>query len=188
MPFFASAVIWAFLCAAIALVATSWVHSLPVRWKSALIGGGIGLVFGLAIIYLSGYIRISTYLFRLLAPTQLDRFASEFTTILLATFAGGITGFAVSGLVKRSRAVLQRSAATGALFGMVLGLANVAVGAGVKLVMIAAVGSISLAGPSAATFGVATLLCITVIDMALTIIAFRLVRHRWGARAIASSA
>ena len=173
---FGGALAWAFLCTAIALVAASWTHGRPNRWKAAFIGASVGAVFGVAIVYLADAFRIPAYIFRAVAPAQLGGFASAFNAILIAAASGGTTGVAVGALVGRSRRALRRSAAAGVAFGLVLGLANVAVGAAVKFVIIAVLGSVSFAGPSATAFGVATMLCIAIIDTGLAFVAIRYAR------------
>ena len=178
--FFAAVLVWAFLCLLSAVVSAAAVDA-PVSYRKAVMTGvGVGAIFGIASIYLVSFIGMASYLFTLLAPVDLDRFAPAFSSVLLAILAAAIAGAVVGALATRGTTGIGRCAAVGAVFGLVVGIANAGVPSVVQSVLIPAMEIAGLDRPSAVTFGVATMVLGVIIDIALAIIAFRFVRRRWG--------
>lgn len=106
-------------------------------WKRVLIGAAVGVLFGLAFLYLLvSFVSAVGDLFTLLMPPQLDRFALAMVTTLLLTTATTLAAVAVGTLAGRSVVAVGRCAVVGAVFGLTVGVTNSAL----RLAASAAVG------------------------------------------------
>ena len=178
--FYASALIWAFLCALVAIVAGAAAGSRTRHWKTALVGLLVGAAFGVILGALVSFFGTVTFFLISALPAPVARFALYIAGILLSVAAAAFTGLAVGLLERRSAAIVRRCLIVGVAFGLVLGTANAAVSPVWKNVLIPALEAVGIARLSAASFGVATMVIGVIVDLALAAVAFRFVRRRWG--------
>ena len=178
--FYASALIWAFLCALVAIVAGAAAGSRTRHWKTVLVGLLVGAAFGVIVDALVSVVGAVSFFLLSLLPALLDSFAIYFSGILLIVAAAAFTGLAVGLLARRSAAVVRRCAIVGVAFGLVLGIANAAALPVWENALIPALEAVGIGPLSAASVGAATMVSGVTVELALAIIAFRFVRRRWG--------
>lgn len=175
--FYVGVLVWALICALAALVAGDSVGARTGYVKRALVGVGVGAVFGIANIYLAGLLGAVNDLFASLAPAQLDRFTSSIITrALLTTGAATLTAIAVGALTTKSAFAMLKCAIVGAAFGLVIGIANAAV---VLIALYAVIPAMEAAGldrSSRVLFAAAVMVSGAVIDIAVAVIALRMLR------------
>ena len=125
VTFVASALIWAFFCALAAIVAGAALNEPVSVWKRVLIGAAVGVLFGLAFLYLLvSFVSAVVDLFTLLIPPQLERFALAMAAPLLMIAATTLAAVAVGALVDRSVAAIRKCALVGVAFGLAAGVTN----------------------------------------------------------------
>ena len=181
--FYGSALVWAFRCALVAMVAGAAVNGRTSYWKGALVGMLVGAVFGIIIVYLISSVGTVTFFLTFLFPAPLDRFSPNLASILLTAMAAAITGLAVGVSAGQSAPVVRRCVIVGVVFGLVLSIADVAV----SLAAIPAIEGAGLGSLSAVTFGLVSMIVGATIDVALTVFSFRFVRRRWGGASTATA-
>ncbi len=119
VTFAASTLVWAFFCALAAIVAGAALNEPVSVWKRVLIGAAVGVLFGLAFLYLLvSFVSAVVDLFTLLIPPQLDRFALAMAAPLLMIAATTLAAVAVGALVDRSVAAIRKCALVGVAFGL----------------------------------------------------------------------
>ena len=185
--FYASALIWAFLCVLVAIVAGAAVGGRMRHWRAALAGLLVGVAFGVTIVALISVVGAVSFSLALLLQSLLNSFAIYFAGILLSVAAAAFTGLAVGLLERRSAAVVCRCVIVGIAFGLVLGIANTAVSPLWANVLVPALESLGVGRFSAAWFGTAVMATGVAVDIALAVAAFRLVRRRWGSAPTATA-
>ena len=185
--FYASALIWAFLCVLVAVVAGAAAGRRPRHWKTALVGLLVGAAFGVVTGALFSFVAAMTVFPISLLPALLFSLAIYFTPIALSVAAAGVAGLAVGLLERRSAAIVRRCLIVGVAFGLVLGIANAAVAPVWANVLFPALEAVGIGRWSAQWFGVATIVSGVIVDSALAVVAFRFVRRRWGAPSSATA-
>ncbi len=181
--FYASALIWAFLCVLVAVVAGAAAGGRPRHWKTALVGLLVGAAFGVVTGALFSFVAAMTVFPISLLPALLLSLAIYFTPIALSVAAAGLAGLAVGLLERRSAAIVRRCLTVGVIFGLVLGIANAALAPVWMNALIPALEAAGIGRWSAQSIGAATMASGVMVDLALAAVAFRFVRHRWGAAA-----
>ena len=184
---YASALIWAFLCVLVAVVAGAAAGGRPRHWKTALVGLLVGAAFGVVTGALFSFVAAMTVFPISLLPALLFSLAIYFTPIALSVAAAGVAGLAVGLLERRSAAIVRRCLIVGVAFGLVLGIANAAVAPVWANVLFPALEAVGIGRWSAQWFGVATIVSGVIVDSALAVVAFRFVRRRWGAPSSATA-
>ena len=185
--FYASALIWAFLCVLVAVVAGAAAGRRPRHWKTALVGLLVGAAFGVVTGALFSFVAAMTVFPISLLPALLLSLAIYFIPIALSVAAAGVAGLAVGLLERRSAAIVRRCLIVGVAFGLVLGIANAAVAPVWANVLFPALEAVGIGRWSAQWFGVATIVSGVIVDSALAVVAFRFVRRRWGAPSSATA-
>ncbi len=178
--FYVSTLIWAFLCVLVAIVAGAAAGNRTSHWKRALVGLLVGAAFGIIIGALTSFVGSVTFLLLTLLPAPLNRLAAYCAGILLSVAAAAFTGLAVGLLEARLVPVVRRCVIVGVAFGLVLGIANAAVTPVWANALIPALEAVGIGRVSAVWFGAATMASGVIVDLALTVVAFRIVRRRWG--------
>lgn len=181
--FYASALVWAFPCAISAIVAGAVLNGAMRPWKRALVGVGVGAVFGIAIVFLVSFVSAVSFFLAVLLPA---RFAPVFTSIILTIIAATIAGTAVGALAPRSARAVRRCALVGFVFGLVIGIANAAVAPVVRFAVSPDTGWTSIGDFSAEGFGVLVMVVGIIVDMALAIAALLWLRRLRDGRSPAS--
>ena len=184
--FYVSTLIWAFWCVLVAIVAGAAAGNRTSHWKRALVGLLVGAAFGIIIGTLTSFVGSVTFLLLTLLPAPLNRLAAYCAGTLLSVVAAAFTGLAVGLLEARLVPVVRRCVIVGVAFGLVLGIANAAVTPVWANALIPALEAVGIGRVSAVWFGAATMASGAIVDLALTVVAFRIVRRRWGV-AIAQS-
>ncbi|MCY4558396.1 MAG: hypothetical protein OXF79_18885 [Chloroflexi bacterium] len=185
--FYASALIWAFLCVLVAVVAGAAAGGRPRHWKTALVGLLVGAAFGLVTGVLFSFVAAMTVFPISLLPALLHSLAIYFTPIALSVAAAGVAGLAVGLLERRSAAIVRRCLIVGVAFGLVLGIANAALAPVWMNALIPVLEAVGIGRWSAPSIGVAIMVSGVIMDLALAVIAFRFVRRRWGAASPATA-
>ena len=185
--FYVSALIWAFLCVLVAIVAGAAAGNRTSHWKRALVGLIVGAAFGVIIVALISVVGAVSFFLAYLLQSLLDSFGIYFAGILIGVAAAALAGLAVGLLERRSAVIVRRCVIVGAIFGLALGIANAAVLPVWENALIPALEAVGIGHPSAVSFGAATMASGVMVDLALAVAAYRFVRRRWGARAIAQS-
>ena len=182
--FLVAASIWVFFCVLVAVVSAAAVDA-PGRYrKAAIVGLVVGTIFGVVSVYLVAYLGVSVRLVALLALVQLGRVAPVLVSVLLAILAGAIAGAAAGAVATRNAASIRLCATVGVVFGLVLGIANAAVAPFLWNVVFPAMEAVGVRSPWPVVFGATTMAIGVMVDLALALVAFRIIRRRWGARAI----
>ena len=125
--FYASALVWAFLCVLVAIVAGAAAGSRTSHWKRALVGALVGAAFGVITGALVSFVGAVTFFLISVLPAPVDRYALYLTGILLSVTAAALAGLAAGLLERRSAAIVRRCVIVGVIFGLALGIANAAV-------------------------------------------------------------
>ena len=176
--FFGSALIWGFICVLAAIVVGAAFRNPVSWWKRVLVGAVVGALFGFLILYLLvSLVSVVAYLFTLLTPARLDPFALATVTTLLMAGATTLTAIAVGALADRSAVRVREYAMVGAAFGLIVGVTNSVL----RLVASTAViPALEAAGwsPAPGTYWSALLAIQLVADIALAVVAYRLLRRR----------
>lgn len=179
--FFVSASIWAFFCVLAAFVSAAAVDA-PGRYrKAAMVGLVVGAIFGLASVGLVADLGVAGRLYALLSLVGLGGFVSVIISVLLAVLAGTVSGSAVGAVVARSRLGIRRCTAVGLAFGLALGIANATLSPIAANAVVPAIEFVGLVRPYAVVVGSAMMVVGALVNIALAVVAFRLVRRRWGA-------
>ena len=180
LVFVVAASIWVFFCVLVAVVSAAAVNA-PGRYRKAATAGVVaGVIFGPASVGLVAYLGAVGHLVMLLALVQLGRIAPGVISVLLAILAGGFAGTAAGVVATRNASGTRRCATVGAVFGLVLGIANAAVAPFLWNVVFPAMEAVGLDSPRPVVFGATTMAIGVMGDLALALVAFRLVRRRWG--------
>ena len=178
VTFVASALIWAFFCALAAIVAGAALNEPVSVWKRVLIGAAVGVLFGLAFLYLLvSFVSAVGDLLTLLMPPQLERFALAMATTLLLTTATTLAAVAVGALVDRSVAAIRKCALVGVAFGLAAGVTNSTlrlVASGAVIPAIEAIGW----NPASGAYWAALTVIQAVVDILLAIVFLRAIRAR----------
>ena len=184
---FASSLQWVFISTAAAVVAAAAADG-PVSYrKGMLVGAVIGVVFGLARIYLVSFVSAAYFLSRALLPAELDGVATGFVNVLLTTAGAALTGAAVGALATRSTSAVRRCAIAGGVFGLLVGVVFTGVIFIVWSVIIPRMAP-GLDGPGAMVVGVMTRLVVGIVTVVvLAVIAVWFIRSRRVAAPPASS-
>lgn len=176
--FFGSALIWSFICVLAAIVVGAASHNPAIWWQRVLVGAIIGTLYGFVVIYLLvSLVAILGFLFTLLTPAPLDRYAPALVTTLLMAGATTLAAIGVGILSDRSAAAMRRCAMVGAAFGLVVGIANSAVrivASSVAAPLIRADGLLAEPG----TYWALITAIQVIIDIALAIVAYRMPGRR----------
>ena len=187
VTFAASALVWAFFCALAAIVAGAALNEPVSVWKRVLIGAAVGVLFGLAFLYLLvSFVSAVVDLFTLLIPPQLDRFALAMAAPLLMIAATTLAAVAVGALADRSVAAIRKCALVGVAFGLAAGVTN----STLRLVASGAViPAIEAAGWNPASGAVWTALTViqAMVDVLLAIVFLRAIRARRNSEPSATS-
>lgn len=178
--FYASALIWAFLCVLVAIVAGAAAGNRTSHWKRGLAGLLVGAAFGVITGALISFIGAVTFFLISVLPAPVDRYALYLTGILLSVTAAALAGLAVGLLEARSAPVVRRCVIVGVAFGLVLGIANAMVAPVWENALIPVLEVVGIGRWSAPSVGVATMVSGVIVDLALAVVAFRFVRRRWG--------
>lgn len=179
--FYVSALIWAFLCVLVAIVAGAAVGSRTRHWKTALTGLLVGAAFGVIIVALLSSARAESFFLVSLSLILLNSFAIYFAGILLGVAAAALAGLAVGLLERRSGVIVRRCVIVGGIFGLALGIANAAVFPVWENALIPALEAVGIGPLSAVSIGVASMISGVMVDLVIAVVAFRFVRRRWGA-------
>ena len=175
VAFFGSALIWAFICALAAIVAGAALNEPVSVWKRVLIGAAVGVLFGLALLYLLvSFVSAVGYLFTLLMPPQLDGFALAMATTLLLTTATTLAAVAVGTLAGRSVVAVGRCALVGAVFGLTVGVTNSALRLAASAAVVPAIEAIGW-NPASGAYWAALTVIQAVVDILLAIGFLRLI-------------
>ncbi len=178
--FVAAASIWVFFCVLVAVVSAAAVDA-PGRYrKAATVGLVVGIIFGVVSIYLVAYLGVSVRLVALLALVQLGRVAPLLVSVLFAILAGAIAGAAAGAVATRSAVGVRRCVVVGTAFGLVLGIANASVAPFLWNIVFPAIEAVGVRSPRLVVFGAATMAIGVMVDLALALVAFRIIRRRWG--------
>ena len=186
--FYASALIWAFLCVLVAIVAGAAAGSRTRHWRTALAGLLVGAVLGVIIVSLTSFGGGAIFFLISALPSPIDRFSLYIVSFLFSGIAAALVGLAVGLLEGRSAAIVRRCVVVGLAFGLVLGIANAAVAPVWMNALGPALEAVGIGPLSAMSFGVATMATGVTVDLALAVIAFRFVRRKWGAPPPATAA
>ena len=185
--FFGSALIWAFFCALAAIVAGAALNEPVSVWKRVLIGAAVGVLFGLAFLYLLvSFVSAVGDLFTLLMPPQLDRFALAMVTTLLMIAATTLAAVAVGTLAGRSVVAVGRCALVGAVFGLTVGVTNSALRLAASAVVVPAIEAIGW-NPASGSFWAALTVIQAMVDILLAIVFLRAIRARRNSEPSATS-
>ena len=176
--FYVSALIWAFICALAAIVAGAAVGNRMSSVKRALVGVGVGAVFGVASVYLLVFHGAAIHRFVSLFPDEFYRFAPTVIATLLIIGATTLTATAVGALATRSVAALPGYAIVGAAFGLVLGIAHTMLLLIARYVVFPAMEAAGLYSLSPAFLFAAMMAIGVIVDITLAVVAFRLFRGR----------
>lgn len=181
---------WVFHCVLVAIVAGAATGSQTSHWKRGLFGALVGSAFGLITIgVLFSDVGAVTFFLNSPLPAPLGRLDPYFTRILLSIVAGALVGLAVGLLEARSVPVVRRCVIIGVVFGVILSLANIVVSSIMSFALLPGIPgdsflSISI---SVVVFGLLPMIVRFAVDVALTVVAFRFVRRRWGRKSARSS-
>lgn len=178
--FFGSGLIWSFLCVLAAIVVGAASHNPISWWKRVLVGAIIGTLYGFAVLYLLvSLVAALGFLFTLLTPEPLDRYALALVTTILMAGATTLAAIGVGILSDRSAVAMRRFAMVGVAFGLVVGIANSTLRIVASTAAIPALkGDGLLAEPG--TYSALVTAIQIFVDIALAIAAYRFVRRRWG--------
>jgi hypothetical protein len=176
--FYVSALIWAFICALAAIVAGAAVGSRMSPVKRALVGVGVGAVFGIASVYLADLLRPASDLFELLLPAQFVRLVPSVSRALLMIGAATLTATAVGTLSTRSGFAIRGYAIVGAAFGLLVGIAHTMLLLIARYVVFPAMEAAGLYSLSPAFLFAAMMAIGVIVDITLAVVAFRLFRGR----------
>ncbi len=191
VAFLPSVLVWAFICALVAIVAGAAAGSRTSHWKRGLVGALVGAAFG--VIFLGALISVVgavSFFLTSLLPSPLDRLSFYVTRILLNIAAAAFVGLAVGLLEVRSVPVVRRCVIVGVVFGVILSLANTVFDSIASFVLAPAFpgdGFVSVL-ISVVVFGLVPMIVRAAVDVALAVAAFRFVRRRWGAAPPATAA
>lgn len=176
--FIGSALIWSFICVLAAIIVGAASHNPVGWWKRVLVGAIIGTLYGFAVLYLLVSLAAALgFLFTLLTPAPLDRYALAMVTTLLLAVATTLAAIGVGLLSDRSAAAMLRCAMVGAAFGLAVGIANAAlriVASSVALPVLEADGLFAEPGMYSALITAIQV----IIDIALAIAAYRMLGRR----------
>ena len=179
--FYASALIWAFLCVLVAIVAGAAAGSRTSHWKRALVGALVGAAFGVITGALVSFVGAVTFFLISVLPAPVDRYALYLTGILLSVTAAALAGLAVGLLEARSVPIVRRCVIVGVAFGLVLGIANAMVAPVWMNAFIPALEAVGIGRLSTVSVGAATMVSGVIVDLALAAVSFRFVRRKWAA-------
>ncbi len=179
--FYVAALVWgAFICALAAIAAGAAVGSRVSYVKCALVGVGVGVVCGIASIYLAGFIGAGAFRFdEWLFPAQFYSLDPSVIATLLITGETTLTATAVGALATRSVAALRGYAIVGAAFGLVVGIAHAVlllIASNAALPAMAA--ATGIYHPSPVPVGVTIAVIDVTVDITLAVVAVRLLRGR----------
>ena len=176
--FFGSALIWAFICALAAIIVGPALDRPASLWKRVLVGAVVGAVFGFVLLYLLvSLVAALGFLFTLLTPEPLDRYALALVTTLLMAGATTLAAIAVSAFADRSAAAIRRCVLVGAAFGLVVGIANSAIRMVASTAAIPVLEDVGLLAEPGTYWALITAVQV-IADIALAIAAYRLIRAR----------
>ena len=170
---------WVFICALAAIVAGAAICSRMSPVKRALVGVGVGAVFGIASVYLAGFIGAGAFRFEWLFPAQFYSLDTSVIATLLIIVATTLTATAVGALSTRSGLAIRRYAIVGAAFGLVVGIAHavlILIARNAALPAMAA--ATGLYHPSPVSVGATIAVIDVTVDITLAVVAFRLFRGR----------
>ena len=169
---------WAFICALAAIVAGAAICSRMSPVKRALVGVGVGAVFGIASVYLADLLRPASDLFELLLPAQFVRLVPSVSRALLMIGAATLTATAVGALSTRSGFAIRGYAIVGAAFGLLVGIAHTMLLLIARYVVFPAMEAAGLYSLSPAFLFAAMMAIGVIVDITLAVVAFRLFRGR----------
>ncbi|MDE2787534.1 MAG: hypothetical protein OXL37_12845 [Chloroflexota bacterium] len=182
VAFLPSTLVWVFLGVLVAIVAGAAAGNRTRHWKRALVGALVGAAFGIVIGALFSVVSAMIFFLISLWPAPLAPLAPYFPGILLNIAAAALVGLAVGLLEVRSVPVVRRCVIVGVAFGVILSLANTVVSSIVSFALPSAIPGDSFLSTSISivVFGLVPMIVRAAVDVALTVVAFRFVRRRWG--------
>ena len=182
IAFLPSTLVWVFLCVLVAIVAGAAAGNRTSQWKRGLVGALVGAAFGIVIGALFSVVSAMIFFLISLFPAPLDRLSPYFPSILLNIAAAAFTGLAVGLWEVRSAPVVRRCVIVGVVFGAILSVANTVVSSIASFVLPPAIQGDSFLSISISivVFGLAPMIVRAMVDVVLTVVAFRFVRRRWG--------
>ena len=177
--FYVAALAWgAFICALAAIVAGAAVGSRLSYVKRALVGVGVGVVCGIASVYLAGFIGAGAFRFEWLFPAQFYSLDTSVIATLLIIVAATLTATAVGALSTRSGFAIRGYAIVGAAFGLLVGIAHTMLLLIARYVVFPAMEAAGLYSLSPAFLFAAMMAIGVIVDITLAVVAFRLFRGR----------